>query len=636
MCGIAGIVDSTARPDARLIVERMTAALARRGPDGDGVLDCGRAVLGHRRLAIVDLAGGAQPMSVPEEDLAMIANGEIYNHAELRRELAAYGFRCRTSSDVEVILHGYRAWGTEVADRLHGMFAFAIWDGRRQSLLLARDRLGQKPIYYATVGNRFLFASEPKAILAALGTTPAVEPRALARYLALDFVPTPWCIFEGMRKLPAAHRLELRPGGEPQIEPYWQLPVPSDQPARPADVDERLRTLFERAIERRLMSDVPIGLFLSGGLDSTLVGATLRRLGVRLETFSLGFEEPDFDESGAARAVASWLDTQHHEERFSVRALHAALPEILEWLDEPFADPSLLAVHALSAFTRRRVKVALGGDGADELFGGYDVFLAAKLDDWTGFAGRLRSWGMNTLARLLPVREQHFSWDFRLRQFARGLTYDTAERPMAYTLGTADSERRQLLGSVGSDDVLAEARAAAAPLRGGALDLALRQYARFFLESDILFKVDRAGMAHGLEIRSPFLDHELAGYAASLPGNLKLPGLRRKSLLRRALATGIPSTVLKRPKQGFSLPIVRWINGELRGWFDEVLLDSSGYDDGLLDRRSVERLLERHRRGEENLRKPIWNLAMLMIWKARWLDRPQRIMQPGLAGGSDA
>lgn len=624
MCGIAGIVDSTEQPEARGTVERMTAALARRGPDGNGVLDCGCAVLGHRRLAIVDLAGGAQPMRSSEDDVAMIANAEIYNHAELRRELAGYGFHCRTSSDVEVILHGYRAWGAGVTERLDGMFAFAIWDGRRQSLLLARDRLGQKPIYYMRQGGRFLFASEPKAILAALDTAPSIEPRALARYLALDFVPTPWCIFEGIHKLPAAHRLEVQAGGEPQIVPYWQLPLPSAPPGSIDEVTERVQTLFERAVEQRLMSDVPVGLLLSGGLDSTLVGAALRRLGVQLETFSLGFEEADFDESGPARSVASWLGTRHHEERFGVRALHSALPDIMEWLDEPFADPSLLAVHVLSAFTREHVKVALGGDGADELFAGYDVFLAAKLDDWTRPAGRLRRWGLNTLARLLPVQERHFGLDFRLRQFARGLAYDDAARPTAYTLDLDEVELGQLLGAARPDDVLGEARAAAAPLRAGALDVALRQYARFFLESDILFKVDRAGMAHGLEIRSPFLDHRLAGYAASLPGRLKLRGLQRKSLLRGALGRDVPRRVLKRPKQGFSLPIVRWINGELRGWFDDVLLDPSGYADGLLERRAVEGLLARHRRGEANLRKPIWNLAMLMLWKARWL-------QPGSA-----
>lgn len=621
MCGIAGIVDSTARPDALLVVERMTAALARRGPDGAGVLDCGAAVLGHRRLAIVDVAGGAQPMSAPEDDVAMTANAEIYNHAELRSDLATLGFRCRTSSDVEVILHGYRAWGAGIVERLHGMFAFAIWDGRRQSLLLARDHLGQKPIYYTQQDGRFLFASEPKAILAALDSPPRIEPRALARYLALDFVPTPWCIFEGVHKLPAAHRLELRAGGEPQLTPYWQLPLPTASSAPIQDVAEQVRSMFESAVQQRLMSDVPVGLLLSGGLDSTLVGAALRRLDVRLETFSLGFEEPDFDESAPARAVADWLDTRHHEERFGVRALHSALPDVIEWLDEPFADPSLLAVHVLSAFTRRHVKVALSGDGADELFAGYDVFLAAKLDDWTRFAGGLRAWGLETLARLLPVREQHFSADFRLRQFARGLAYDDAARPIAYTLNMQRDELRELLGSRPLDDVLAEARAAAAPLRSGALDIALRQYARFFLESDILFKVDRAGMAHGLEIRSPFLDHRLAGFAASLPGAQKLRRLKRKSLLRHALGVDIPPQVLKRPKQGFSLPIVRWINGELRGWFDEVLLDSSGYADGLLERRAVERLLTRHRRGEANLRKPIWNLAMLMLWKAHWLHR---------------
>lgn len=625
MCGIAGIVDSTARPDARLAVERMTAALARRGPDGDGVLDSGAAVLGHRRLAIVDLAGGAQPMSVAEDDLVLVANAEIYNHVELRRDLETRGFRFRTDSDVEAILQGYRAWGAGVVERLDGMFAFAIWDGRRQSLLIARDRLGQKPIYYTRQeGGRFLFASEPKAILAALGTIPRIEPRALARYLALDFVPTPWCIFEGIHKLPAAHQLEIRAGGEPQIAPYWELPLPTPHRGPIHDVAKRIRVLFEGAVQQRLMSDVPIGLLLSGGLDSTLVGAALRRGGVQLETFSLGFDEADFDESAAARDTASWLGTRHREARFGVRALHAALPEIIEWLDEPFADPSLLAVHVLSAFTCQHVKVALSGDGADELFAGYDVFLAAKLDDWTRPAGSLRRWGLETLARLLPVREEHFSPDFRLRQFARGLSHDDATRPMAYTLNVTDRELSDLLGGLPHGDVLAEARVAAAPLSRGALDLALRQYVRFFLESDILFKLDRAGMAHGLEIRSPFLDHRLAGYVASLPGTLKLRGLTRKSLLRSTLGADIPRSVLTRPKQGFSLPIVRWINGELRGWFDEVLLDRSGYGDGLLERSAVERLLTRHRRGEANLRKPLWNLAMLMLWKARWLGPPTR------------
>ena len=621
MCGIAGIVDVAPRPETRRAVERMTDALARRGPDATGIRDCGGAVLGHRRLAIVDVAGGLQPMHDPDDDVTLVANAEIYNHAELRRELEGRGFAFRTRSDCEAILHGYRAWGAGVAERLYGMFAFAIWDGRRRSLLLARDRLGQKPLYWAEVGGRFLFASEVKAILAALETTPAVEPRALARYLALDFVPTPWCIFEGVHKLPAAHALERPAGADARLSAYWELPVPTADAPPLAEAIDRIRGLFETAVTRRLMSDVPVGLLLSGGLDSTLVGAALRRLGARLETFSLGFDEPGFDESEAARSVAGWLGTPHHEARFDARSLHAALPDVIEWLDEPFADPSLLAVHTLSALTSRHVKVALGGDGADELFAGYDVFLAAKLDAATRAAGRLRRWGLEALAHVLPVRERHFSLDLRVRQLARGFTYDEAARPAAYIVGVSEDEIGALLGRMPCDDVLEEARAAAAPLRSGALDVALRQYARFFLESDVLCKVDRAGMAHGLEIRSPYLDHELAGYAASLPGALKLPGWTRKSLLRRALAGDIPRAVLRRPKQGFSVPIVRWINGELRAWFDEILLDPSGYTDGLIQRRAVERLLARHRRGEANLRKPIWNLTMLMLWKSRWLRR---------------
>ena len=339
MCGIAGIVEVDPRPETRLAIERMTDALARRGPDGTGIRDCGGAVLGHRRLAIVDLAAGQQPMHDPDDDVTLVANAEIYNHAELRRELEGRGFTFRTRSDCEAILHGYRAWGAGVAERLYGMFAFAIWDGRRRSLLLARDRLGQKPLYWAEVGGRFLFASEVKAILAALDATPSVDPRALARYLALDFVPTPWCIFEGIHKLPAAHSLERRAGADARLSAYWELPVPTLHAPPFAEAIHRTRELFDTAVARRLMSDVPIGVLLSGGLDSTLVGAALRRLGARLETFSLGFDEPGFDESDAARSVADWLGTPHHEARFDVRSLRTALPEVIEWLDGPFADP---------------------------------------------------------------------------------------------------------------------------------------------------------------------------------------------------------------------------------------------------------------------------------------------------------
>lgn len=557
-------------------------------------------------------------MHSPEDDISLVANCEIYNHHELRKELESLGYRFRTRSDAEVILHGYRAWGAGVAARLSGMFAFGVWDGARRQLLLVRDRMGQKPLYYARAGSRFLFASEPKAILAALHESPRIEPEALCRYLVFDFVPTPWSIFKGIHKLPAATCLEVQPAGEPRISTYWSLPLPSRPGPPEKEVIQEIRERFDRAVTRRLMSDVPIGLLLSGGLDSTLVGAALARHGTRLETFSLGFEEPEFDESGIARDVARWLGTTHHEERFHARIIHDALPEVIEWLDEPFADPSVLAVHALSTFTSRSVKVALAGDGADELFGGYDVFLAAKFDDWTRWAGVLRPWALETLARIMPVREQHFSLDFRLRQFARGLCTDPQARPSAYTMDIAVEELRHLTGHP-PGDILQEARNATAPLASGALDLAFRAYLRFFLESDILFKIDRAGMAHGLEIRSPFLDHELIEYVVALPGALKVPGLRRKGLLRLALGGEIPKSILNRRKQGFSLPVVRWINGELRQWFDDVLLDPSGYTDGLLRREAVEALLQRHRRGVANLRKPIWNLAILMLWKARWI-----------------
>lgn len=618
MCGIAGILAFDDRALDPALAQRMATTLARRGPDGLATHVEPGLCLSHSRLAIVDVAGGTQPMC-SDDGVVLVANAEIYNQRELRSALEHRGYAFRTHCDVETILHGYRAWGDAVVERLHGMFAFAIWDRPRRRLLLARDRLGQKPLYTLRDGGRFLFASEPKAILAALDTRPGLDPEALARYLLLDFVPTPRAIFRGMHKLPAAHVLTLEPGStDAAPRRYWRLPLAApDAPplaAAMAGVVER----FDRAVERRLMSDVPVGLLLSGGLDSALVGASLDRAGVRLSSFSLGFDHPEFDESAAARATARWLGTEHHQRSFDVDAFHAALPDVLSYLDEPFADPSLLAVHALSAYTARHVKVVLGGDGADELFGGYDVFVAAQLNRWTAPLAPLRRRAVQLASRKLAAREHHFSMDFRVAQYARALDQPATLRGLSYTLDL-DLDEIARLAPVTRDvvDPLSEVRDAAEPATDE-LGASLRAYEQLFLESDILTKIDRAGMAHGLEIRSPFLDHELVEYVAALPATYKVRGLSGKWLLKRALGPRLPRAIARRGKRGFSLPIVKWVNGALRGFFDEVLLDPASWNDGLVDRAEVERLLQLHRSGRRNLRKPLWNLTMLALWKSAW------------------
>lgn len=618
MCGLAGILTLDARDPAPDTAARMGATLARRGPDGSAThVEPGFSVA-HARLAIVDVTGGGQPMT-DDRGCVLVANAEIYNHRELRRELERRGQVFHTRCDVEVILRGYQVWGDDVVRHLDGMFAFALWDKAGERLLLARDRLGQKPLYYLEADGRFLFASEPKAILTALPARPGLDPDALARYLLLDFVPTPRAIHRGMWKLPAGHLLVVsRRSAARAPRAYWTLPRSNPWAPPLRVVEHELVTRFDRALARRLMSDVPIGLLLSGGFDSALVGASLASTGLVPPSFSVSVDDPDHDEGKQARATARALGLLHHERSFGVEDFRSAVPAALSYLDEPLADPSLLAVHALSELAAEHVKVVLGGDGADELFGGYDVVLAAQLDRYTRALAPGRDRVARALARWLPAREGHFSLDFRLNQYVRALRFPPALRPLAYTLDLDLAELRGLAPFTrGIVEPLSELAAAAAP-ESDELAAGLRAYVRMFLESDILVKLDRAGMAHGLEIRSPFFDHELVEYVAALPASMKVRGLSRKWLLKRALGHRVPRAVARRRKRGFSLPIVKWLNGALAGWFDEVLLDPMPWSDGLIRRDEVARLLAQHRAGRRNLRKPLYNLAVFALWRSAW------------------
>ncbi len=595
-------------PAAPELITSMADRLAHRGPDGAGQHVAGPAGLGHRRLAIVDKEGGAQPMLAGETWL--VANAEIFNHRELRRELEAAGHRFATQCDTEAILHGYRAWGDAVVERLVGMFAFALWDGERRRLVLGRDRFGQKPLYYAVDGQRFLFASEPKAILAALAGAPAIEPEALARYLLLDYLPSPWSIYRGLKRLPAGHRLIVE-NGAVRLERYWSLPAVLPPP----DVETaciRLREAFEQAVRIRLMGDDPVGIFLSGGNDSRLI--LQAAAGVAPPAcFTIGFDDAGYDETAAAQAQAAAVGSRHYVRRFSAHDLVEALDGLVQHLDEPFADAAVLPTYVLSKFAAEHVKVVLGGDGADELFAGYDSFIADRLDAATRPLDPIKRWVAGQLAARWPASDRHFGMDFRLRQASRALAQSADVRGLAWTMTHTPAEIRALYPAAPAGDLFAEIRNVAA---ADPVDRALRIMAAVYLEGDILTKLDRAGMAHGLEVRSPFLDHRLAEIAAALPSSLKLRGLRRKWILRRAFGT--QGWVAK---HGFWVPVARWIRGELAGWFDELLLDPSSYRDGLIERREVEHLLQRHRAGATNLSKPLWNLAMLFAWKRSWLTR---------------
>ncbi|MBX3024581.1 asparagine synthase (glutamine-hydrolyzing) [bacterium] len=609
MCGICGVLSLDGAPVAAATVEAMAARLRHRGPDGAGQHVDGGIALGHRRLAIVDVAGGAQPMQAGE--VWLVANAEIYNHLELRRELEAAGHVFRTRCDTEAILHGYRAWGVDVVERLDGMFAFALWDGACRRLLLARDRFGKKPLYYGEEDGRLLFASEPKAILAARRAAPAVEPEALARYLLLDYVPSPWSIFRGLRRLPAAHRL-VAEGGALRLERYWRLP-PAGQPIDVDTACAQVREAFERAVRARLMSDDPIGVFLSGGNDSWLVLQAAARAMPEAppDCFTIGFEDGGWDESEEAARAAAAVGSRHHVRCFRAGDLVDTLERLADQLDEPLADAAVLPTYVLSELAAEHVKVVLSGDGADEMFAGYDSFLADRLDAATRVLDPLKRHAAAWLAARWPVGERHFSTSFRLRQASRALGEPAEVRSLAWAMSHRPSEIRALFPAAPGGDLFAEVRAVDG---ADAVDRALRVLTAIYLEGDILTKLDRAGMARGLEIRSPFLDRRLAELAARLPSSYKLHGLRRKWILRRAL--GGRRWVAK---HGFWLPVSRWIRHELADWFNELLLDPSSYRDGLLDRGAVERLLRQYRDGATNLYKPLWNLAVLLAWKRRWL-----------------
>jgi asparagine synthase (glutamine-hydrolysing) len=629
MCGIAGFVNGDSAAD-RAIAARMAATLRHRGPDGDGVFAEGPVGLGHRRLAIIDVAGGAQPLCNEDGTVWITYNGELYNEPELRAELLRRGHTYRTASDTETLVHLYEEQGPDFVARLNGQFAFALWDARRRRLVLARDRLGQKPLYHAPLPHGGLaFGSEPKALLAHPDVERALDPAGLCRYLFYEYLPAPSSIWRGFRKLPPAHLLIWENGGV-TTRPYWTPPLP-DPAAAPLDFDataEAFWGLLRESVARHRRSDVPIGVFLSGGVDSSSVAAALCEVEPpgSVRTFSIGFEDPSFDESRYARAVAAHLGTEHHERVFSAGTVLELLPEVAGWLDEPFGDASVLPTHLLSRFAREHVKVVLGGDGADELIAGYPTFAAERAARvYRRLPGSARALAGAAVGRL-PVDHRNFSLDFKLKQFLRGAG---SPAPLAHQrwLGSfTGAEIAGLLAEPPPIDVEAEhlARAARLVPEGTPVDPLTRSlllYQDTYLPEDILFKVDRASMACGLEVRAPMLDTELVDHVEGLPASFKLGrGGQTKRLLKRAAAPRLPASILRRSKKGFGIPVARWLRGPLSGLLDELLGPDRLRRQGLFRPESVARLVAEHRAGTRDHRKPLWTLLSFQLWHGRWLS----------------
>ena len=629
MCGIAGILNSRGPVD-RDVLARMTNSLRHRGPDDEeyhletpapGRLAVG---LGFRRLAIIDLGAGRQPMANEDESLWIVCNGEIYNHQDLRSELEARGHRFRTHCDIETLLHLYEESGPDCLQKVNGMFAAAIWDTRDQRLFLARDRLGKKPLYYRHTPSQFLFGSEVKALLQHPDCPPELDRVSLAKYLAYEYVPSPHCIFKGIQKLPAGHHLTWK-NGQTTVRQYWDLSFPPVANSRPeGEIADELLARLREAVRLRLISDVPLGVFLSGGIDSSSVVAMMAELrpASQIKTFAIGFEERSFDESHHARLVARHFGTDHHEDILKSQTLVDILPEVADFLDEPFADASIIPTYLLSRFTRRHVTVALGGDGGDELLAGYPTFQADRVARWyRRLPSALHKGLAQRLTGLLPVSHKNFSFDFKVKQFLRGVSYEPGIRNQVW-LGsfTPDEQQNLLRADSGGADVYDDIRAAEGRCEAkAALNRLVYLYCKFYLQDDILFKVDRASMACGLEARAPFLDYTLVDFLCTIPPRLKLRGLTAKYILKRALKGRLPADILGRGKKGFGIPIAKWFRGELRELLQDTLSESRLKRQGLFNPTAVSALIAQHLQGKKDNRKQLWTLFMFQLWHEKYL-----------------
>ena len=632
MCGIVGAASSNGRPIDEAVVHRMCDAIAHRGPDDEGYYfnrpsDVTTSVgLGMRRLAIIDLQTGQQPIHNEDKTVWVVLNGEIYNYPELRRELEKKGHHFYTNADTEVIVHLYEEYGSETPKYLHGMFAFALWDTKTERLLLARDRVGKKPLLYSVIGNRLIFASEFQAMLAHPDVSREADPEAISDYLSFMCVPAPSTAFRHIRKLEPGHLLVWQKG-ETRTERYWSLDFKKKLDITEQDAGEQAVDLLRSAVKARLMSDVPLGAFLSGGIDSSAVVALMSELSpTRVKTFSIGFDEKDFSEISHARRVAERFDTDHHE--FVVRPdAVEVLPTLVRHYGEPYADSSAIPTYYLAKMTRQHVTVALNGDGGDECFAGYERYAAMKMAErYHKLPGLVRKGVLEPAISAIPESRVTRSRLGKARRFLNVMGRPTGERYLRWTSVINDETKADLC----TPEFLDRTRKSAAlrhvqPWFNGngeidVIDRALMADTYTYLPNDLLVKVDIASMAASLEARSPFLDHRVMEFAASLPAGYKLRGTTTKRLLKNALKGLVPEENLTRSKMGFGVPINHWFRGELKGFLADHILSDKAIARGYFKREAVRQLFDRHVGGRNDYGHQLWTLLMLELWHMEFTD----------------
>lgn len=616
MCGITGFSGAGQKSD----IIKMTEALLHRGPDNGGLFhnETVQLFLGHRRLSIIDIDDGSQPMSTADDNLTVVFNGEIYNHRELRGELEQNGHVFKSDhSDTEVLLHGYREWREKLPEKLNGMWAFALYDKQSGQLFLSRDRFGKKPLYYSFQNNTFVFSSELSSLVLHPSVKTEMSEINLKKYFAYGYIPSPASIYKNIYKLPGGHNLTYNLSSKKlKIKKYWEFNLePFDKiPKNPEDEwGEELRFLISKAVKRRLVADVPLGIFLSGGIDSSCIAAIAASFlpPGALKTFSISFDEKSFDESAYSSMAAKFIQSDHYNEKLSLEKSQKLLPEIVSKLDEPMGDSSLLPTWLLSRATRKEVTVALGGDGADELFAGYDPFQALKYADiYSKVIPRPIHRGIQSIIGLLPVSHKNMSLDFKLKRTLKGLDYDKRLWSPVWLGSLSPAELEELFNEpVDIEELYSETIALWDACNGmNLIDQTLQFYTRFYLQEDILVKVDRASMMNSLEVRAPFLDIELVDFARKIPSNYKFRNGQTKYILKKALEKVLPKDILYRPKKGFGIPVGSWLK---QAFFD---FDNHLFSD-MLGPSFLDKMQKDHMNNKADNRAFLWNYWLLQTWK---------------------
>jgi len=616
LCGVAGFTKLNFRPGPERI-RSAVHSIFHRGPDQQGVFESNSVALGAARLKIIDLDSGDQPIFSESGDTVIAFNGEIYNHAELRAELERHGHRFRTRTDTETVLAAFLEWDTDCFAKLRGMFAIALWTESRKRLVLARDRVGIKPLYIARHCDDLLFGSELKTIFAHPEFDRRLCLAGLDCYLSLNYVPAPWTLVEGIEKLRPGYWLEWR-AGESRSEAYWQLPQGPRRDWNGADAEAELDTLLRQSVSEHLLSDVPLGIWLSGGIDSsTVLHYAAAASSHRLKTFSISFRGRSFDETAYIRAAAQQYGTDHEEFDVNPEAgLADAIEEFAYYFDEPNADAGALPVWYLSKMTRQKVTVALSGDGADELFGGYLTYRADRYARW------MRRLPASVLALALeaarrwPVSDEKISFEYMLKRFLEGCRMAPA-RAHVYWNGTFSEAEKRALACAPNPGALA---AILDELSDAGQDLQAYLWfdQRYYLPDDILMKVDRMSMAHSIEVRPPFLDHRIVEFAATLPAHFKIRGARQKVILKDLMRGKLPPAILKRKKVGFDIPAHHWLRGPLRELMQETLSAGAAEHAAVFRPAAIEACMRRHLERRANLGYHLWGLTILFLWMKRW------------------